>query len=128
MTRRQKNKKTIPTRKASRFLLKMLNGDLLTRQNVIRQLPFLLFLTGLAVAYVGYGYYNEQTVKDIHTLRKEVKALRSAYITTKSELMFKSKRSEVVEATKPLGLKESTKPPKKIVIGGKEKDRQDHWK
>jgi hypothetical protein len=30
--------------------------------------------------------------------------------------MFKSKRSEVVEATEELGLKESTEPPEKIVV------------
>lgn len=103
-----------------RTLLRFLNGAFLTREEVIARLPYFFFLAFLLTCYIGYGYYTEKTVKELYRVRKEMKELRAEYITTKSKLMFKSKRSEVVEATEALGLKESTKPPEKIVVDRKE--------
>lgn len=97
-------------------LVRFLNGTFLTRQGVLSNLPYFFFLAFLLTCYIAYGYYTERTVKELYRVRKEMKELRSEYITTKSELMFKSKRSEVVEATERLGLKESTEPPEKIVV------------
>ncbi len=104
-----------------RALVRFLNGNFLSREEVIARLPYFFFLAFLMICYIAYGYYTEKTVKELYKVRGEVKELRSEYITTKSELMFKSKRSEVVQATEPLGLKESTEPPEKIVI--EQKDR-----
>ena len=103
-----------------KVLLRFLNGNFLTREEVLGRLPYFFFLAFLLICYIGYGYYTEKTVKELYEVREEVKELRSEYITTKSELMFKSKRSEVVEATEPLGLKESTQPPEKIVVERKD--------
>jgi Tfp pilus assembly protein PilO len=82
----------------------------------LARLPYFFFLAFLMVCYIGYGYYTQKTMKELYRVREEVEELRSEYITTKSELMFKSKRSEVVEATKRIGLEESTEPPEKIVV------------
>ncbi len=117
-----------PKRRASRFLVSVLNGELLTKREFMAQLPFLFFLSTLGVFYIGYGYYYERTVKEIHSVKKEVKELRSEYITTKSELMYQSKRSQVVKATKPFGLRESPEPPKKIVLEKEKGQRSTDWK
>jgi hypothetical protein len=99
-----------------RSLVRFLNGSFLTREEVLARLPYFFFLAFLMVCYIGYGYYTQKTMKELYRVREEVEELRSEYITTKSELMFKSKRSEVVEATKRIGLEESTEPPEKIVV------------
>lgn len=118
--RTEKRDRRAATPSLGRTVLRFLNGAFLTREEVIRRLPYFFFLAFLLTCYIGYGYYTQKTVKELYRVRKEIKELRAEYITTKSKLMFKSKRSEVVKATKPLGLKESTKPPEKIVVDRKE--------
>ena len=55
-------------------------------------------------------------MRDLHKTGNEVKELRSEYITIKSDLNFKSKQSQVAEATVDFGIKESIIPPSKILI------------
>jgi hypothetical protein len=94
----------------------LINGTFLVRENMIRQLPYLLFLTFLGVIYIGNRYHAERMVRRIDELKVEVGNLRAEQITTTSELMNISRPSQVaalVEA-KGLGLKESVEPPKKL--------------
>jgi hypothetical protein len=60
----------------------------------------------------------EDTVRKLNNVGKEVKEFRSEYITTKSELMYKSKQSELADFIdqKGMGLKESFEPPRKIKV------------
>ncbi len=96
--------------------LSILDGSFLTKGNVMKFLPFILFLTLLAIFYIGNSYYAEKTIREVDALNKELKELRSEFITSKSALMFRSKQSEVASAVADLGIEESRIPPKKIVI------------
>ena len=101
-----------------RSIVDVLNGNFLTKDDVLFHLPYLLFLSLLALIYIANGYVAEDTVRKLNKVGREVKEFRSEYITTKSELMYKSKQSELAEFIdrKGLGLKESFEPPKKIVV------------
>lgn len=99
-----------------RSFLNIFSGNFLSRDNVMHQLPFILFLTLIGLGYIANGYYAEKSVREISRINSHLKELKSEYITTKSELMFMSNQSEVARAAAPLGLKESTVPPKKIVV------------
>jgi hypothetical protein len=92
------------------------DGTILVRENVIRQLPYLIFLTLLAVIYIGNRFHAERMVRQIEELKIEVSNLRSEQITTTSELMNISRPSEVAALveSKGLGLRESMEPPKKL--------------
>ena len=79
-------------------------------------LPFILFLGFLGIVYIANGYMAESAFMKIHRLNREVKELRSEYITIKSELNYQSKQSSIAMMVKDLGLKESVEPPKKIVM------------
>jgi hypothetical protein len=94
----------------------LINGTILVKENVIRQAPFLLFLTFLAVVYISNRFHAESMVRKIEALKTEVANLRSEQITITSELMNISRPSEVsaLVESKGLGLKESTVPPKKL--------------
>ena len=94
------------------------DGSVLTRDTVVRQLPFVLFITFLIILYIGNRYHSEKLKRNITELQKEQKDLRSESITTKSQLMFMSKQTEVAKAVKRRGLEleESTEPPHKIVL------------
>ena len=101
----------------------LLDGSFLTRDRVIRLLPFLLFLTLLAVIYISNVFYGERIQRESMRTRQELKELRYEYITSKSDLMFKSKQSEVAKELQNTGIIESTTPPVKIII--KEKTKKD---
>lgn len=83
----------------------------LNYQSIVKQVPFFLFLAMLAVVYIFNGHYADKTIRDINRTSKEVKELKYEYITVKSEVMFRSKPSELVKAVEPLGLKELAEPP-----------------
>ncbi len=83
----------------------------LNYQSVVKQVPFFLFLTLLAVIYIYNGHYADKLVRKIGKTSREVKELQHEYKTVKSEVMFRSKQSELVKAVEPLGLKELTESP-----------------
>jgi len=83
----------------------------LNYQSLVRQLPFFLFLAILAVLYIYNGHYADKTIRNINRTAREVKELQYEYKTVKSEVMFRSKQSELVKAVEPLGLKELTVAP-----------------
>ena len=94
----------------------LLDGTILVRENVLKQLPFVLFLTLLGIIYIGNRFHAERMVRKISEMKTEVGNLRSEEITITSELMNISRPSEVAAlvASKKMGLKESMVPPKKI--------------
>lgn len=83
----------------------------LNYQAVVRQIPFFLFLTLLAVVYIYNGHYADKTIRQIGRTSKEVRELQFEYKTVKSEVMFRNKQSEMAKAVEPLGLKELQQPP-----------------
>lgn len=92
----------------------IVDGSFLTRENLVKQVPFILFLTLVALFYIANSFNAEKTIIDISRTKKELQELRYEYITTKSNLMFHSKQSEVAAKLKNSGLKESLEPPVKI--------------
>ena len=107
--------KAKPVSRSVSALLGVLNGSILTRESILKQIPFILFMAFIAMVYIANSYYAERMIKEINATTNELKELRSEYITTKSDLMHLSKQSEVAKSANKFGLKESTTPPKKIV-------------
>lgn len=109
-----------PEVKVSRkgVIKEILDGSVLTREVVIRQLPFVLFLTMLAFIYIGNRYHAEKLVRRANELHRELRDLRAQAITTSAELMHISRQSEVIKLMrqKDLELKESMEPPKKLIV------------
>jgi hypothetical protein len=83
----------------------------LNYQSIVKQVPFFLFLALLAVIYIYNGHYADKMIRNINQTAKDVKELKYEYKTVKSEVMFRSKQSELVKAVEPLGLKELTTSP-----------------
>jgi hypothetical protein len=83
----------------------------LNYQSVVRQIPFFVFLAVLAVVYIYNGHYADKTIREINKTSKELKELQYEYKSVKGDVLFRSKQSELIEAVKPLGLKELTTEP-----------------
>ena len=83
----------------------------LNYQSIVKQVPFFFFLALLAVIYIYNGHYADKTIRSINRTSREVRELEHEYKTVKSEVMFRSKQSELSKAVEPLGLKELTASP-----------------
>jgi len=82
---------------------------------VMKNISFFLFLAALAVVYIYNGHYADKISRDINRTSKELKELQYEYKTLKSEVMFRSKQSELAKAVDPFGLKQLTQPPYVLV-------------
>ncbi|HFA51660.1 MAG TPA: hypothetical protein ENJ95_21815 [Bacteroidetes bacterium] len=71
---------------------------------VLKNLPFVLFLGFLTVIYIANAHLAEKQIREIQTLRKDVKELKREYNSLKSEIMFKSRLAEIEEQVKGIGL------------------------
>jgi len=82
---------------------------------IMRNISFFLFLAALAVIYIYNGHYADKIVRDINRTNKELRELQYEYKTLKSEVMFRSKQSELAKAVEPFGLKELMQPPVVVI-------------
>lgn len=109
-----------PPKKKKSGLIKSLNtvfsGTFLSNDKVVKHVPFILFLSVIAILYIANGYWADDKVRQVNKISAQLKELRSEYISTKSDLAFVSKQSEVAKAADKLGLKEPITPPMKIVV------------
>jgi hypothetical protein len=78
---------------------------------IVKNVPYFLFLSVLAVGYIYNGHYADKTIRNINTVSRELKELQYEYKTLKSEVMFRSKQSELAKAVAGQGLKELIVPP-----------------
>ena len=94
----------------------ILNGSLLTRDIILKNIGFIIWLTFLGIVYIGNSYHAEKIARRTDKLQREVKDLRAESITTAADLMYLSRQSVVEQMVKNsrLELKESMEPPYKI--------------
>jgi hypothetical protein len=83
----------------------------LNYQSIVKQVPFFLFLAVLAVLYIYNGHQADKTIRSINRTEKEVKELQYEYTAVKGELISRSMQSKLMDAVKPLELKELTESP-----------------
>jgi len=82
----------------------------------VQHLPKMIFIMVLGLLYISNTHYAEKTVRKINAMQTEVEDLRADYTTMKADLMYASKQSEVARKVNAYGLKETLKPPFKVVV------------
>ena len=88
----------------------------LTKEKLPTLVPFIMYLTLLAIIYIANSHLALRLVRETDDLTKELKEQRAEYITIRSDLENKSKQSEVAEGLEEIGLKELRTPPFKITV------------
>lgn len=99
-----------------RVLAQIMNGEFLSRENFIRNLPFTFYVGLLMVLIIGWGYYAETVAKNEMVLTSELDELESEYSTLNSKLNERKGREYVEEKLAGTGVEESIKSPKKIRV------------
>lgn len=102
-------------------LSRIFGGAFLSDDRTIQHIPFVLFLALIAILYIANGYYADDKIREVNKISNEIKERRTEYISSKSDLMFISKQSQVAAAVDTLGLKEPVVAPMKIEIDSTEK-------
>ncbi len=82
--------------------------------NIARNIPYIFFLAFLAVLYIYNGHLADKLSRQIGKTELNVKELEYEYKTIKSEVIYRSKASELIRAVEPLGLKELTEAPVRL--------------
>ncbi len=114
-----KGRRTFP-----KGLVNIMSGTFLTREKVLGNMPFILFLTGLMLFYIGYGYWTERTVRELDSTSSELKEMRSEYITVRSHLERSERQSQVAGDISGMGLRESRVPPMRLQVDKDELNAQ----
>lgn len=123
MAKNDKNTKA----KKSNLLKEILDGSILTKDSVVKQLPFILFLVILALIYISNGFHDERISRQIVTLQKEIDNLKAKSISISSELNKLSDRSQMQKLIREnqIRLQEPNEPPKKIIVRGYKKQNDE---
>jgi hypothetical protein len=69
---------------------------------IVKNIPFFLFLALLAILYIYNGHHADKLIRKIAATEKNIKELEYEYKTVKSDLIFRSKASELIKAVEPL--------------------------
>ena len=82
----------------------------------LKYLPYIFFVVAIGIFYIGNNHYTEKTIRKTHKIEQKVEDLRAHYRTLQADYMHARLQSEVAKRVQKIGLKESSTPPRKIVI------------
>lgn len=118
MSNTLKTEETIKTKSKgftpARFLASLLNGEVMQKEGFVKNISFMIYLVLLLIMYLGYGYYAENSLRELMNSDAKLKETKSEYVTSKSILEQRKLQSKIAETVKPTGLEESRESPYKI--------------
>ncbi len=124
--KRKKEKKKARQYKAGRIFSEILDGSLITRNTTSAAIPFIIYVSGLALFLIFNTYYAEKKAREADLLRREMTELRINYIKTKSAYMYLTNRSELAQRLDSRGFIEPVEPPHIIYVEEKAQGLW-HW-
>jgi hypothetical protein len=86
----------------------------ISKEVMMKQVPFGIFIVFLLLFHIWNAHNVEKVIRKTDKLNREIKELRSEYISILSQLMSESKQSTIASKLDTLGIKELTTPPFKI--------------
>lgn len=111
------NKQGIMSKKGKgSFFNNFLGGDVFSKETVVRQLPFILYVVLLLMLYISNTYLAEDMRLEIKNKNRLLENKRVESVSLNAEITRLSRQSELVKALEYKGIKESVVPVKRIVI------------
>lgn len=118
--KKQKERVRQKVEKKPSAFVQILNGDFLTKEFMLNNLPFIFFVMFLLLLTVSKGYYGKKLSDDVTKTQLELNELTSDHFEAKTRLEEETQRVKLVDELAPRGLKETVNPTKVIRI--KKKD------
>lgn len=102
--------------KIKQAVVSVLSGSILSRAEVKKQYPYMLFIAFLMMIYIGNVFKMQQLHRYHGRLSKEVKELRAKSLTISSQRVDATRQSQIIKELEARGidLRESLVPPKVI--------------
>ena len=123
--KQQQEKPRTGSGRTGRFFAGLLDGSLLTGKSTPSLLPFIFYLSGLALFLIFNAYYAEKKAREVDQLQQEMTAMRIRYVQTKSEYMYLTNRSEIFRRLRSRGFIEPNEPPRPVYELEKDKGLMD---
>ena len=89
----------------------LLSGEFLTREGVTRHIPYLIFISGLFIAYIAMGYQFENMERAKIQNKRQLQELSAEYKTIKAQFETQLQQSRVEESIANIGLSQPVEPP-----------------
>jgi len=103
-------------RSTARTFVQIMNGEILTKDTVLNNLPFTFFIGFLFIVMIAWGYYAETVTKREIQLEKDLGELNSEFFTLTADYNMQRGRRQIANRLEHTGVKESQTSPKKIRV------------
>lgn len=114
--KKKRRSKKKSSSEGGRVIVQIMNGEFLTKDWFIKNLPFTFYIGFLLVLLISWGYYADSMTRKEVELQEELSELNSEYYTLSSEYITKRGRQQIKERLTGTGLVESRVSPKKIRV------------
>ena len=89
----------------------MLSGEILAREALVRQVPFLLFVSFLTILYLALGYQTERILREKQRTLDRLEEATAEEKTLRSDLESQLQQSRLARSTAEMGLEQPSAPP-----------------
>lgn len=89
----------------------LLSGEFLTKEGVTRHIPYLLFISGLFVAYIAMGYQFERIEREKRKTKENIEELSAEFKTLQADFESRLQQSSIERSISALGLIQPETPP-----------------
>jgi len=93
------------------LLREVLSGEILAREALVRQVPFLLFASFLTILYLALGYQTERILREKQQTLERLEEATAEEKTLRSDLESQLQQSRLARSTADMGLEQPTAPP-----------------
>ena len=111
---RDKKKKRRERRRDNQIgglLREVLSGEILAREALVRQVPFLLFASFLTILYLALGYQTERILREKQRTLDRLEEATAEEKTLRSDLESQLQQSRLARSTAEMGLEQPSAPP-----------------
>ena len=96
-SKKASNKSSKKKSKNSRSVAMIFNGEFLTKDFVLNNLPFIFFLILLMILSVGKGYYSKKLITERDQSEKELQQKKAEYVEANARFEEESLRYKLID-------------------------------
>lgn len=93
------------------LIREVISGEILAREALVRQVPFLIYVCFLTLLYVALGYQTERILRQKQHVQDKLEEAVSEEKTLRAEFESELQQSKLQQSTAALGLGQPTEPP-----------------
>ena len=113
---REKKKQRQRQNQIGSVLREVLSGEVLAREALVRQVPFMLYLCLLTILYLGLGYQAERILREKQRVTEQLEEAVAEEKTLRSDFESQLQQSRLATSTAELGLEQPTTPPTLLLV------------